>query len=670
MVSYYHPWLWVLPDIYGNMSEHLPDFEALNKLRGADADAARAEAEAAKAVRPADSRHVALEAAVDAIGRRSKMPERAVPEPASVADDRPPETSPAAQRFMAERRRRHADLPERPDLDAKIKAKEKAAAAARQRRVDVKPLRATRKRTRRQRQHTAAVKDAKPSVTPKERNEAARKRADTDPNVVLDHVADIGWPMLSEALNRWNWKGLLPSDEPGQPMAEQGSRSSIATAAYRAAETAQTPEWRAIEIWNLVYMKRQGKQIPNHMTQALIEHLTAMTEMPDRMSGLTLLTAIVEALPVPAQWDNRRHTNLPAPLTDTRHIVSARKLNNDGQPALLTDWDAPAPRDGPRFEVGYLPTLAPSSSLLPLALLDVFSAAASRGRGGPVPVAARIGWEVLVALGGEDRERIGGPAVLDCKLKDLFSMVYPSTPRWQDSKGANLLRGLFNLDAARVRWRGDAEGGLYPLVEVYRMPTRAHPAEPIAFLSHLPPGSRQGALVDRWLLRELAAVSARQHRMMLTAYCLFDRYGTVNGRLIAPTVPKVHRDSAGYVVDTRGRLLTEHGAPTRRPTHRRAVQTGARVRNTEVDHYPWLEGHDLILTGYPVVGTTPAKRRDQRRRITEAATALRDAGHLDFETTYQSVRGGHELVALRLLPDAKHVKAHTARWAARNRGGR
>ena len=376
--------------------------------------------------------------------------------------------------------------------------------------------------------------------------------------------------------------------------------------------------------------------------------------------------------PVSTEWDNRRYANLPGPLVKTRHIVLDRDLSA-GQAHLPFDYDslaAAVPPDQPRFEVGYLPTLEPEPSLLPLALLNVFSTTASPGRHGPVPVAARIGWEVLIALGGEDRERIEGPAILNCTLGDLHRSVYPATSdRWHKKNGPTLLRGLHNLDKARLRWRGDARGGLYPLVEVYRLPNSARPDEPLVFLSHLPPSSRQGPQVDRVILRALAARSAREHRMMLIAYCLFDRYGTVNGRLISPTLPVVRRDSAGYVLSTSGKVQSEkNGTPTRRATHRRAVQTGARERNPETERYPWLEGRDLILAGYPVVGATTAARRIQKHRIMAAATALRKVGHIDFEAKYRPVRGGRELVGLRLLPSTEHVAAHSARWAAREHG--
>ena len=372
-------------------------------------------------------------------------------------------------------------------------------------------------------------------------------------------------------------------------------------------------------------------------------------------------------------WTERQYRNVPAPLAATDHVVPAQD-DRPGADHLLFDWDAlhAAPPDQPRFEVAYLPTLDPDAdSLLPLAMLDLFTSAASRGYGGPVPVPARIGWEVVLAL--DSAARRGGPAQLNCTLADLHQMVYPATPRWQKRHGPDLVRGLFNLDVARVRWRGDATGGLYPLVEVYRLPSQPDKAEPVVFLSHLPPGSQQGPQADSDLLRHLAAASARQHRMMLSGYCLFDRYGTVNGRLIAPTLPVVQRNAAGYVLDARDKVIAERGAPTRRATHRRAVQTGARETNPEADRYPWLADRDLILLGYPFVAATPSALRNQRRRVHEAVVALRDRSALDFKAEYRTPKHGGkpELVALRLLPSAAHVEAHAARWAARkhNRSG-
>ena len=202
-----------------------------------------------------------------------------------------------------------------------------------------------------------------------------------------------------------------------------------------------------------------------------------------------------------------------------------------------------------------------------------------------------------------------------------------------------------------------------------------HDADTEAVLiASLPPaGSHQGPQVDRFTLRTLAARGARQHRAMACAYCLWDAYGTVKGRLIAPTLPVVKRNPAGYVLDARDLIVTEPGgSPTRRPTHKRAVQTSAREPNPEADRaYPWLTGRDLLLLCHLKIGATAADRKAQRQRTTETLTALRDDGLLDFETRYQAVRGGRELEAVRLLPPPAHGEAHAARWAARkhNRSG-
>ena len=412
------------------------------------------------------------------------------------------------------------------------------------------------------------------------------------------------------------------------------------------------------------------------LTYSLMLRLEAVHDAWRAAGGRHPLAPVVSAWqrrPSLETWTERQYRNVPAPLAATDHVVPAQD-DRPGADHLPFDWDAlhAAPPDQPRFEVAYLPTLDPDAdSLLPLAMLDLFTSAASRGYGGPVPVPARIGWEVVLAL--DSAARRGGPAQLNCTLADLHRMVYPATPRWQKRHGPDLVRGLFNLDVARVRWRGDATGGLYPLVEVYRLPSQPDKAEPVVFLSHLPPGSQQGPQADSDLLRHLAAASARQHRMMLSVYCLFDRYGTVNGRLIAPTLPVVQRNAAGYVLDARDKVIAERGAPTRRATHRRAVQTGARETNPEADRYPWLADRDLILLGYPFVAATPSARRNQRRRVHEAVVALRDRGALDFKAEYRTPKHGGkpELVALRLLPSAAHVEAHAARWAARkhNRSG-
>lgn len=415
--------------------------------------------------------------------------------------------------------------------------------------------------------------------------------------------------------------------------------------------------------------------------------LKVRLDEPDLPHPLDTLIRTFQKLPLPAEWDMRQHVNMPAPLANTHYMAPARELR-DGQTALPFDYAAlqdglAVPPDEPRFETGYLPFLElETSKLVPTALLSLWDNAglggASRGRGGPVPIPRRIGMEVLLAVPPD--ARINDSVRMVMRLDKLAALVWPRTVRLlpdetvvgyrRDRHGPLLIEALKVVsgpDYGTVAWSDGKSGARRVLVLVLDWPRSHEPGEPASFIVTLPPGSRQGPMVDKVVLRNLASASNGQHRMMLTAYCLWDRYGTINGRLVAPTLPVVHRDPAGYVVDARDNVVTEQGAPTRRATHKRAVKTGAREPNPEVNRYPWLMGRDLILTRHSTIGTTPVNRRKQRERVHADAKALRDSGHLDFEAGYQTQRGGgtDELVALRVLPPAAHLEAHAARWAAR-----
>ena len=382
-----------------------------------------------------------------------------------------------------------------------------------------------------------------------------------------------------------------------------------------------------------------------------------------------------QAFPVSAQWDDRQHVNLPAPLANTDHVVPGRELY-DRQIALPFDYDllqhatAEPPATEPRFEVGYLPGMEPGPSKVPCALLDLFGSAPSRGHGGPVPVWGRMGWEALLAPGPGDYQ--GQTADLEIDCGNIGALVWPTTDYKPSRHGPLLLEGAQTLNdpASAVRWRGDARAARILLVMVYMPPEVPYNRDGrIGFYVTRPEGSQQGPQVDSLLLRCLRAKGWRLHRLMVTGYCLWDRYATVNGRLVPLTVPaKVRTDAAGYSVSATGRvLLDSKRRPTRSTTHPKAVQIGTeRVPHPNLDqHYPWLEGSDLFLLGHRAVGATPAQRNNQRKLVLRALNTMREDKWLDFEVRYRNVRGGRELDAVRLFPSVEHRKAHAARWAAR-----
>lgn len=379
--------------------------------------------------------------------------------------------------------------------------------------------------------------------------------------------------------------------------------------------------------------------------------------------------------PVPVPWDDRRHANLSAPLANTRYMVPAREMR-DGQATLPFDYAvlATPPEHEARFEVGYLPTLEPvPSKLVPHALLDLWDTGASRGRHGPVPLARRIGLEVLLAVPPDARSNEA--VLLSTTMGDLASGVWPSTKYVPKRHGPMLVHDLRIVHNGQVAWSDGEYDALRVLVAVRDWPRSYHRDARIAFDVRLPPGSRQGPQIDRKAVR-MTWFSYRHNRLLLTVYCLFDKYGTVNGRMVAPTVPVVYTDKAGYVIDAHGNVVTEKKKPTRRVTHPHAVQTGARKANPEaLTKYPVLTGRDLILAGYSRVADTPKRRHDQRQRVLGAAMDLANPvtdppkhGATDRRRPAllraEVISGGPD-VGLQLMPTDEYLTAHAARWAAR-----
>ena len=417
--------------------------------------------------------------------------------------------------------------------------------------------------------------------------------------------------------------------------------------------------------WRLVMRDPIGEIEGGTSLRLLIEHLhRAYTSTPVCQRSSHPLSPLVKGWlerPVLADWDERRHTNLPGKFTNTSIT------RPDETAHLPADWLMANPDPDPakpRFVVGYLPTLEPPESILPLNLLNLFGRAASPGRHGPVRVYARIGWEIMVAASAE------GPNTLAMSIGRIHAAVFPKTA-WRKREGERIVQELDYLDSMRLKWVGDAAGGIYPIVTVWRQPATPNPNDVAIVHSHMPPGGGQGPQVDRLLLRHLAATRWREHRAMIAAYTLIDRYGTTKGRLIAPTLPVVRRDAAGYILDAKGKIVTEKGAggvrrPTKRATHPKAVHTGEREPNPEADRaYRWVEGDDLLLLANGYLADTPAGRRGQKHLALKTVRSIQEKGYVRVEEQTGKSQGGTGVVAVRFMPSEEHLAAHSSRWGAR-----
>ena len=488
----------------------------------------------------------------------------------------------------------------------------------------------------------APKKPAQPERTPEECNAAARKRADADPVALLEYAGGAGGAWLDSQLDRWDWNRLLPIFDIGKSTA-----SDEGVAACIAAAKAQTPEWHAFVVHYLTLQERHEKDDgrKDFLGRELVTHLAALPEAPGSESGRTLLTALVERMPTPAEWDTRRYKNLPGLLANTRHVVP-RQLSADDQTHLPFDWDtlrSEPPPNKPRYEVpAWLPGWEPQpSKLISSPIVDLWDSGPSRGPRGPNPVPNRLGWELLLAPAPGDY--IGGVADVRVKLGDLALPIWPNTGRYKRTVHGPQLR-----DAARwlndpdnaTRWSADAQAPPTNLVLWNRAPTYPYnPDQEVgAYVTAPDGGRRRGAQIDNHQRRILAATSYRQHRVYVNACVLWDRYATYRGYLAQLTIPEVNLNPAGYVVGPDGKVATEEdGSASRRATHHLAVHTGKRLPNPAADTaYPWLEGEDSILVANHRVAETPRERNMQRGYTIRTLIELRVADKhrdsvLDFE---------------------------------------
>ena len=111
-------------------------------------------------------------------------------------------------------------------------------------------------------------------------------------------------------------------------------------------------------------------------------------------------------------------------------------------------------------------------------------------------------------------------------------------------------------------------------------------------------------MVNRPSAHKLGLISAPAFRLYLNLTGYWDRFGTFNGHLIGPTMRKVKRNHAGYLLTARGQIVTEGGKPTCRATHPHAVElfdadgTPLRERNPAVTKYPPITPDQLAQMAY------------------------------------------------------------------------
>ena len=269
---------------------------------------------------------------------------------------------------------------------------------------------------------------------------------------------------------------------------------------------------------------------------------------------------------------------------------------------------------------------------------------------GSVSHVVRVFFEALMAL--EPRQR---QADLMFTLDDLINYLYP------DGKFNRTLQLPYIINAldilhfyATVPFKEDDKGNIgywRPVVVRTRLAPDDRNDKKIFLDVKLPPDATQGMIVEKSIMRMLGKQSAPKFNAYLTACWLWDRYGTVKGKLIDPTRPVENRNEQGQLVDPTGKVIvTPRGTPITNLYHPRSISQLERERNPAADHYPVLSEEDLILAcnlnGY---------KRNSRRMVLQRAKGYWTALEKEGIISIHKVREGW-----RIMPSKNHLQTHRA----------
>ena len=377
-----------------------------------------------------------------------------------------------------------------------------------------------------------------PREAAQRRNEDARARADADPAAVADHATGANLPNLTARLAEWPVPGVDPGEmatarrdmvirgeaghdlDPDETAAadqwstltpfEQVERRVVAQRQHDHAEANQTAAWRAMMARDLAAQWVQREALaavrwdklnirPPPMLGAaevparLVEHLAKLPERRGSDTGLSLLTVLVEALPLPVEHETRADRRImpalrvigPSTERERGRLVFGGLL--DGRPREANLLLFPE-REPHRYEVP---------------LLDIAERAGlpfrSKGHGAPIEsrLVVRGG---LLSLRPEDRGRL--VVRIAVTVGELLDALWPpSAGRGRPRDSTNWPRLLRALYRARDFHVPDATGGRWFPLAVRRLPDGvAHPWAETAET----PGRRPGR--DELIVLDLAPV--------------------------------------------------------------------------------------------------------------------------------------------------------------------
>ena len=302
--------------------------------------------------------------------------------------------------------------------------------------------------------------------------------------------------------------------------------------------------------------------------------------------------------------------------------------------------------------MAYLPGLAPPTRpdiAPPLAMFDATGIQSlAQGRGAPLGLRLWLETLMCAPVGYRTKTRF------HLSLREVVEWLWPHDryPRLKPDRRDALAAAFKLIDQARLPWEGECMGrwgsGWWRPVSVVGLPSVDLESSVILDVE-LPPGSGNGPLVDRAMLRIFGLDSAPAYRAYLNLAYLWDRRGTYHGRRITATRPTVRRNGAGNIVDGKGRVIANRdGSPSTNWAHRRAVRTGEDETNPAAERSGLLRVYtpdDLVTLCFPQ-GVGPGNPREYRRRAQKVLERMANAGAVILEPSIN--RDGAK--GLRILP--------------------
>lgn len=366
---------------------------------------------------------------------------------------------------------------------------------------------------------------------------------------------------------------------------------------------------------------------------------------------------------LPLVPDRRRRGIMPSPVTKrTDSIDRLPPLTPPEEPGIVI----PPVQD-------YLPRLHPDDDKGKLpSLLALFDAATDHlvMRGGAyLPLAIFV--EALLSVPRDAPLGLGrvGPVTIGEIAEDWLQWNPAHYRPNRAGTGIALRRALRKVHNLAVPV-GNRGGWYFPLmvrgVEGVRWNDR------VAFLAEILGDAHVGPAVDRRVLRKLRKRSAPAYRGYLSLCFDWDYYAGHRGKLPLPTRPEVLRDPATKVLlnaegtpilgavikddegrprkDQSGNYIAAGRMPVKAWNDPRAVRTGRREPNPEVQRYRVYEVDDLVRLCYPVtVYNDQNTRRQARLMARRAIEVIEEKGGCIIEPL--APRGGaHRPLPWRILP--------------------